>query len=246
VTFDDLSAGTTYYFNLYAVDYTATGIDIVPATGDPAGTPIGYVAAEGSTLTINASADVVLSAGTVTVSGTLTGDSGPRDGESVTVESDPFPFEGDGWLQTTATTNAAGNWSKSFTPTINTRYRAFYTTVGIGGWTRNVTVEVRKKITVTVEPGNTVTGGTQLRFRGQLPGDPTFYQQPIAEETVKVCLQRLTGGVWAGSIKCEPVNVDGSYVIRHTPGATAKYRVFSGMGPAFADSWSKAKRITVN
>ena len=133
VTFDDLTAGTTYYFNLYAVDYTDTGVDIVPATGDPAGTPIGYVAAEGSTLTINTSADVVLSGITVTFSARSPGTAGPRAGDTVTVESDPFPFEGDGWSPTTTTTNASGNWSKSFAPTINTRYRAFYTTVGIGG-----------------------------------------------------------------------------------------------------------------
>ena len=116
----------------------------------------------------------------------------------------------------------------------------------MGAWTRNVSVEVKKKIQIAVAPGTTISSGTQLRYSGTLPGDPTFYQPPLAgAEAVKVCLRR------AGSpqnIKCSAVAADGSYLIKHTPGPDqdGKYRVFSGMGPAYADSVSRNLRIRVN
>ena len=245
VTFDDLTSGTTYFFNVYAVDYTDTGVNVVSDVGDPAGTPIGYVAGEGSTLTIATNTTNVLTGKNLVVSGKLTAESGARVNAQVTVESDSFPFDGN-WSGITTQTDGAGAWSHTFNPTINTRYRAFYTEVGVGGWTRNVTVEVRKKIQVAVAPGTTVSAGTQIKYSGALPGDPTLYQPPTTDPATKVCLQRFSGS-WS-SIKCATVNTDGTYLIKHQPGADqdGKYRIYSGMGSAYANSWSKSKTITVN
>ncbi|MEO8330502.1 MAG: fibronectin type III domain-containing protein, partial [Candidatus Nanopelagicales bacterium] len=227
VTFDDLTSGTTYFFRVYAVDYTDTGVNVVPPTGEPANTPIGIIAAEGSTLTIVTSADTVLSGKNLVVSGNLTGDAGARVGAEVTVESDPYPFDG-AWTQVSTTTVAAGRWSHTFNPTVNTRFRAFYTQEGIGGWTRNVTVEVRKKISIVVNPGATISAGTQLKYTGKLGGSPSLFQPPIADPAVKACLQRFSG-TWR-TIKCVAVNQDGTYLLKHQPGADqdGKYRIYSG------------------
>ena len=248
VTFDDLTAGTRYYFHVYAVDYTTTGVVVVPPSGGAAGDPIGYFAADGATLTIVNSLDVVKSGNNVTVSGVLTDDLGPISGATVKVQSDAYPF--DGWSTDSVSTDGSGRWSKAFAPTINTRYRALYQPpTGVGGWTRNVTVEVRKKITVAVDPGATVSAGTTIKYTGKLGGTPANFQPPISgAEPVKACLQRQTGTKWSSNIKCAFVNSDGTYLIKHKPGVDqdGKYRIESGMGPAYADSWSKTKTITIN
>jgi len=246
VTFDDLTSGTNYYFSVYAIDYTVTGITIVPPNGTDSGTPIGFVLGEGSDLTITSSG-VVLSGNSATVSGVLSGDGG-RVGETVSLEADVFPFNGLDWVEIdTVQVGAGGKWSASVSPTINTRYRAFYSDPeGVGGWTRNVSVEVKKKLQIGVAPNTTVSAGTQLRYSGTLPGDPSFYQEPLAEGTiVKVCLRRAGN---TQNIKCSTVNAQGEYLIKHTPGADqdGKYRVFSGMGPAYADSVSRNLRIRIN
>lgn len=245
VTFDDLSAGTTYYFRVYAVDYTDAGVLIVPPSAGSAGDPIGAEAAPGSTLTINTSADVVASGKPLTLFGSLTIDNVADLPEPITVQSDAFPY--DVWVDAAASADGTGKWSKSFAPAINTRYRALYApATGIGGWTRNVTVEVRKKITVATDPGNTVSAGTTIKYTGTLGGTPEYFQTPIADETVKACLQRLSGS-WK-TIKCVPVNANATFLIKHEPGVDqdGKYRIYSGMGPAYADSWSRARSITVN
>ena len=56
VTFEDLTSGTDYYFQVYAIDYTDTGIVIVEPDGTAANTPIGYTLGAGFGLTINAQA----------------------------------------------------------------------------------------------------------------------------------------------------------------------------------------------
>jgi len=247
VTFDDLTSGTNYYFSVYAIDYTTTGVTIVPPDGTEPGTPVGFVLGEGSDLTINTSPAVILTGNAATISGVLSGDGG-RAGETVSLEADEFPFSGNDWVEVgVATAGGGGAWSRSVSPTINTRYRAFYSDPdGVGAWTRNVAVEVKKKIQISVAPNTTVSAGTQLRYSGTLPGDPSFYQPPLAgEEIVRVCLRRAGS---TQSIKCSAVNAQGEYLIKHTPGVDqdGKYRVTSGMGPAYADSVSRNLRIRVN
>lgn len=240
VTFDDLNAGTTYYFAVYAVDYTTDGVVIVPPSGAAASAPIGYSVAAGSTLTVNASKAVVPAGKPVDVYGSLVDAAGvPIPGGDITITRDDYPF-GDGTTGT-VTTDEHGKWTQSFSPTANTRYWATYSpTSGIGGWTRVITVEARRKISINVDTGTTVAAGDPVKFTGTLGGDPTFFTG------VQACLQRLNGS-W-GSLKCIAVDASGSYLLKFTPGTSAsgKYRVYSGMGPAYGDSWSRTKTLTVN
>ena len=240
VTFDDLNAGTTYYFAVYAVDYTNEGVTVVPPTGGGASTPIGYNVAAGSTLTINTSKSVVPAGKPVSIYGALVDAVGaPVVGAQVSVTRDEYPFGAT--VTSNVVTDADGKWSQPFSPAANTRYSATYTPAnGIGGWTRVVTVEARKKISIAVDPGTTVAAGTAVKFTGTLGGDPAFFSG------VQACLQRLDGK-W-GSLKCVDVDAAGAYLLKFAPGAagSGKYRVFSGMGPAYGDSWSRSKTLTVN
>ncbi len=240
VIFDDLNAGTTYYFAVYAVDYTVDGVTVVPPTGGGASTPIGYSVAAGSTLTINASKSVVPAGKPVDVYGSLVDALGaPIDGAQISVTRDEYPF-GVG-VSSNVATGADGKWTQTFSPAVNTKYSATYTPAnGIGGWTRVVTVEARKKISIAVDPGTTVAAGTVVKFTGTLGGDPAFFTG------VQACLQRLTGN-W-GSLKCVDVDASGGYLLKFAPGAagSGKYRVYSGMGQAYGDSWSRTKTLTVN
>lgn len=238
--FDDLNAGTTYYFAVYAVDYTNDGAVVVPPTGTAASTPIGYSVAAGSTLTINANKAVVLTGKPTTLYGALTDSSGaPIRSGTIELTRDVYPY-GDGSVSDTVQIDDGGKWTQSYTPLINTRYAATYSPpTGIGGWTRVVTVEVRKKISIAVDPGTTVAGGTLVTFTGTLGGDPAFLGG------VQACLQRLTGS-W-GSLKCVDVDSTGGYVLKFSPGTSAdsEYLVYSGMGQAYGDSWSRTKTLTV-
>ena len=244
VVFDDLNAGTTYFFAVYAVDYTTAGVVVVPPPGGDASTPIGYNAAAGSTLTINASKSVVPAGKPADIYGALTDALGaPIAGAQVQITRDEYPF-GAGVTSNVAT-DANGKWAQPFSPVINTRYSATYTPAnGIGGWTRVVTVEARKKISVAVSPGTTVAAVDTVRFTGQVSADPAYLDD--SGSMAKICLQRLTAK-W-GSLKCVAINPDGSYLLKFQPGASAdgKYRVFSGMGPAYGDSWLRTKTLTVN
>lgn len=240
VIFDDLNAGTTYYFAVYAVDYTNDGVTVVPPAGGNASTPIGYAVAAGSTLTINASKSVVPAGKPVDIYGSLLDPLGaPLPGAQISVTRDEYPFGAA--VSSNIATDTNGKWSQAFSPAANTRYSATYTpATGIGGWTRVVTVEARKKISIAVDPGTTVVAGTVVKFTGTLGGDPAFFS------SVQACLQRLDGK-W-GSLKCVDVDASGAYLLKFAPGAagSGKYRVFSGMGPAYGDSWSRSKTLTVN
>ena len=242
VRFEDLNANTTYYAKVYAVDYQADAVVVVPPTGQGPGTALGSATGAYSPLTISLSRATVVSGGTVVVSGTLTDNAGaPISGATVQVTDDEHPA-GSLPLPRNVVTNADGVWSFTSAPlTINTQFWAEYRpSSGVGGWTGRLTVEVRKAISVSVAPGTTVNAGTQVKFSGKLGGDPAYFGG------VQACLQKLTG-TWK-TIKCTPVEPTGDYLVSFKPGSAAdgKYRIWSGMGPAYADSWSKTKKLTVN
>ena len=242
VRFEDLNANTTYYAKVYAVDYQADAVVVVPPTGQDPGTALGSATGAYSPLTISLSRATVMSGGTVVVSGTLTDNAGaPIPGATVQVTDDAYPA-GNLPLPRNVTTNADGRWSFTSNPlTINTQFWAEYRPAsGVGGWTGRFGVEVRKAISVAVTPGLTVNAGTQVKFSGKLGGNATYLSG------VQACLQKLTG-TWK-TIKCTSAADDASYHVGFKPGPAAdgKYRIWSGMGPAHADSWSKAKKLTVN
>jgi hypothetical protein len=242
VRFEDLNANTTYYAKVYAVDYQADAVVVVPPTGQDPGTALGSATGAYSPLTISLSRATVVSGSTVVVSGTLTDNAGaPISGATVQVTDDAYPA-GNLPLPRNVITDADGRWSFTSDPlTINTQFWAEYRpTSGVGGWTGRLTVEVRKAISVAVAPGLTVNAGAQVKFTGTLGGDVSYLGG------VQACLQKLTG-TWK-TFKCTTVAADASYLLSFRPASAddGKYRVWSGMGPAYADSWSKAKKLTVN
>ena len=103
-----------------------------------------------------------------------------------------------------------------------------------------VTVEVQRRISLAVDPGSTVVAGSPVKFTGIPGGNAAFFGGVPAR------LQRLAGK-W-GSLKCGSVDASGTYLLEFQPGrsASGKYRVWSGMGPAYGDSWSRTKTLTVN
>ncbi|MFL6288025.1 MAG: hypothetical protein ACJ73L_06465 [Actinomycetes bacterium] len=239
--FEDLNANTSYYATVYAVDYQADGVVVVPPTGSPAGTALGTHSAAYSPLTIQASNVKPLTGTTITLSGTLLPDGvSATGGEEVTVIADTYP-PGGGTLEKTAVVSSNGSWSlTSEALTTNTTYWAEYRDEdGVGGWTGRVDVQVRKNITLAVNPGTTVPAGTKVSFSGTLGGDSSLLAG------VQVCLQKLIGGAWKSRF-CTVAEPDATYLIKQQLGATAdgRYRTWSGMGPAYGDSWSKPKKMT--
>jgi hypothetical protein len=239
--FDDLNSNTTYYASVFAIDYTATTYAIVPPQGGATDTPLGSVVGTYSPLTILSSSLKPLSGTSVTVSGRLEDSNGdPLDGEKITLYVDSYP-QGSADQPDGILTDPTGHWSwTSPALTINTSFWAEYRdTAGVGGWTGRVDVEVRKNVTLNVTPGTKVPAGTEVKFSGKLGGDPLLLSG------VQVCLQKVTNGAWK-SPKCGAANADGTYLIKLQLGAAAdgKYRTWSGMGPAYGDSWSKPKKMT--
>ncbi len=243
--FEDLNSNTSYFAAVYAVDFTDSGYSIVTATGQGAGTPLGVDNGSYSPLTIKSSAATALSGNAVTISGTLEDDANqPLPNKTVNVLYDVYPQFG-GAVELQATTDSSGNWNlTSPALTENTWFWAEYRPTGdVGGWTGRVLVEVRKKISASVTPGLTVAAGTSVKFSGNLNSDPSY----LDDAAVTACLQRLEAGKW-GKLFCRPIDPNGDYTLtfKPGPGADGKYRVFSGMGPAYADSWSKVKKLVVN
>lgn len=244
VRFEDLNSNTTYYASVYAVDFHDTGFTVVPPTGGDPDTALGASPGDYTPLTIKASKMTALSGRTVTLSGTLKDGLGkPLTFTSLTLLYDVYPQFG-GIQTKTATTDANGRWSlTSPALTANTWFWAEYGAPGlVGGWTARILVEVRKKISVSVSPGLKVQAGTAVKFSGNVNGNPDF----LDDASVKVCLQRLQSGKW-GKLFCRAIEPNGDYLLTFKPGPNAdgKYRVFSGMGPAYADSWSRVKTLTV-
>jgi hypothetical protein len=246
VTFSDLSSNTTYYASVYAIDYNDTGYAIVPATDqDPAGDALGRATGADTPVTLKTSATTVLTGKSVTISGTVS--SAAAYPATVHLLWDEYPQFG-GVLEDTVQTDSDGNWLYTFPSLTESTWFFAEHRAGpdsVGGWTGRTPVEVRKRITASVDPGLRVRAGTQVTFSGKVGGNPAYLDD--GTQTAKACLQKLEGGTWRKRF-CDAINtVNGNYSLSFKPGVNAggKYRVFSGMGPAYANSWSKVKKLTV-
>ena len=246
VTFSDLSSNTTYHTSVYAVDYTETGYSIVPAADqNPAGDALGRASGVDTPMTLKVSATTVLTGKSVTISGTV------KDADvypaTVHLLWDAYPQFG-GTQEVTRQTDDNGRWS--FTSSALTESTWFFAehradADSVGGWTGRTLVEVRKRISASVDPGLRVNAGTAVTFSGKVGGNATYLDD--SGQVAKACLQKLEGGTWRKRF-CETINiVNGNYSLTFKPGSNAggKYRVFSGMGPAYAASWSKTKKLTI-
>ncbi len=111
-------------------------------------------------MTLNASAGTVLTGGSVTISGKLTGTTLPA---TVHVLWDEYPQFG-GVLEDTVQTDSNGNWLYTFPSLTESTWFFAEHRAGpdsVGGWTGRTLVEVRKRITASVDPGLRVRAGTR-------------------------------------------------------------------------------------
>jgi len=107
---------------LATVILAGTGIAPVAAQADhKPGHEQGGGQPPASALSLTAQPNPSLSGRVVTLSGKLASQN--KSGQSVTLRSDPFPFDVFGNVGT-ATTNAAGDFTFAQRPTVNTRYQA--------------------------------------------------------------------------------------------------------------------------
>ena len=244
-TFSDLSSSTTYYAEVYAIDYTGAfpGFTIIPATGQDPDTALGTQSASYTPVTIRSSSATVMSGKSVTLSGAVTGTTFPA---TIAVLWDVYPQFG-GTDETTKQTSDTGRWSYTTAPLTESTWFFAEHRAGpesVGGWTARILVEVRKRITIQVTPGLRVKALTQVKFTGKVGGNPAYLDD--SGSMAKACLQRKQGTGWS-KLVCKPLEASGEYSLTFKPGqnASGKYRVFSGMGPAYADSWSATKKLVV-
>jgi hypothetical protein len=118
----------------------------------------------------------------------------PAAAQQVTLEQDPFPFDKFD-KGPNATTDAAGNYSFSVTPTSSTRYRV--TTVDKPKVTSTETqVNVAIKVTRRVSD-KTPARGKRVRFSGTaapaLAGRPVAIERRAADKTWKVVANTVLG-----------------------------------------------------
>ena len=112
-------------------------------------------------LSLGARPNPVVYGSSTVLSGRLTGP-GNQGGETIALQSDPFPFgafSGDG---ANATTNNAGNYSFTRRPLVNTRYRARRG----GTLSPVVNVFVRTRVSLRVSD-STPASGQRVRFSGR-------------------------------------------------------------------------------
>ena len=114
----------------------------------------------GSNLTIKAEPNPVVFGGSVALSGHLTGKN--KDGKTVQVQADAFPYDGNYSNVASPTTATNGAWSASNKPAVNTRYRARQ-----GGTVSGLVTE-RVRIRVSLRfSDRTPAAGRRVRFSGR-------------------------------------------------------------------------------
>ncbi len=174
----------------------------------------------------------------VTVSGRLTGGR-PRDvsGQKVTLQRDPFPYEGQFEKTQTVNTDNAGNYSFTAVPVVNSHYR---TTAKAGVESRVVTVAVRVALNLAVSD-RTPKKGARVKFSGTVApehdGKVAHIQRRTSKGWRNIARAKLTDDGATRSryskrvritrsgpyrVKCDPRDED------HLAGASAKVRINVG------------------
>jgi hypothetical protein len=114
-----------------------------------------------NSLTINARPNPVVYFRTTSIFGRYRADANP--GQTIALQRDPWPYEGN-WVNAgTAATNAQGDYSFIHRPPVNTRYR---TNFGGAIFSVPVTVGVRIRVSRRVSD-RTPEVGQRVRFRGR-------------------------------------------------------------------------------
>jgi hypothetical protein len=117
------------------------------------------IAAPGDKLTLKSDPSPVVFGRTVALTGHLTGRN--KDGKTVQVQADPFPY-GDFDTFATPVTATNGRWSASHKPVVNTRYRARQGSTFSGVVTELVRIRVSLKVR-----DRTPAAGRRVRFYGR-------------------------------------------------------------------------------
>jgi hypothetical protein len=117
------------------------------------------IAAPGDKLTLKSDPHPVVFGRTVALTGHLTGRN--KDGKTVQVQADPFPY-GDFDTFATPVTATNGGWSASHKPAVNTRYRARQGSTLSGV----VTELVRIRVSLRARD-RTPAAGRRVRFSGR-------------------------------------------------------------------------------
>jgi hypothetical protein len=155
----------------------AAALVVVPAaaTGAKPGKSAATIAAKPLTVTFGKA---------TTISGRATGNG--AGGATVTLQHDPFPFEGKFGTITTTTANAQGGYAfTGVLPGVNNRYRVTAKTKPRAE-SKVVQVNVRPRVTLRVSD-KTPKRGQRVRFRGTvLP----------AHNAKRVLLQKRTSSGW--------------------------------------------------
>ena len=198
------------------------------------------VVAQQNAITLTAKPTTVVYGKATTLSGQVTG--AGNAGATVELEELAAPFSGGYKTVATAVTDAAGNFSFSRTPPVNTRYR---TTVKIKGKQTSplVTVLVAPKVTLRVSD-STPRKGQRVRFRGIVtPG----------HDSKTVALQRRSAGTWktiktTTLVSHTPLNnsTRSKYSLRAKVRRTGTYRVYLSSNDAdHSDGISRTRKLTV-
>ena len=189
------------------------------------------------TLTIKASSNTVTFGKNLTITGQLAGGT-PREvsGQNVTLERDPFPYDGRFEKVDTNETNPTGNYSFTLPPTTSARYR---TTARRNTTSPVIGVDVRVAVKMKVAD-RTLSGPKRVRFSGTVA-------PPHDDKVARV--QRRTSSGWKNIAKLKLVDggdIVSKYSKRVRISRTGRYRVrFSpGDGDHVAGN-SRGVRITV-
>jgi hypothetical protein len=201
-----------------------------------AGIPAAGAAPPAKTSTIAVRPSTVVFGHGVALSGRVTGKGSA--GKAVQVEADAYPFEGNFAKVATPTANAAGNWTATDKPAMNTRYRARQGSTTSGLVTEHVRIAVGLSLS-----DSTPSAGARVRFSGQACPQ---------HDGALVRIQRRTGsGSWhavaSTRLKDIPGSTCSSYSVRHRVSQDGTYRTLVVSGdPAFANGISARRGINVH
>lgn len=189
------------------------------------------------TLTIKASANTVTFGKSLAITGQLAGGTA-RDisGQNVTLERDPFPYDGRFAKVDTNETNPTGNYSFTIPPTTNARYR---TSAKRGTTSPVITVAVRVAVKMKVSK-RTLNAPARVKFSGTIA-------PPHDDKVARV--QRRTSSGWKNIAKLKLVDggdIVSKYSKRVRISRTARYRVrFSPADGDHVAGNSRGVRISV-
>ncbi|HYI37512.1 MAG TPA: hypothetical protein VEX39_12935 [Thermoleophilaceae bacterium] len=177
---------------------------------------------KGGKLTLAATPNPITYGGAVTLSGKLNGRA--NGGQAVSVQSDPYPFAAFKTIAT-ATTTAAGDYSLTQRPLVNTRYRSIWAAELSGV----ADVQVRPRVSLRLSD-STPKRGQVVRFSGRVcpqhDGRTLLIQRRTntGYRTVrKTSLRDIAGSKCSRYSRASRVYTDGRYraaIARHGDHAT--------------------------